>query len=78
MSELFRNIYPSHLFLRDKNSYAQIDIDDLHDPESSNGVLLEMQERQRYFENSMAKNHAQELLSKEVCCLIDSIFQSID
>jgi hypothetical protein len=27
-----------------------------------------MQERQRYFENRMAKNQAQELLSKDVCC----------
>ena len=26
-----------------------------------------MQERQRYFENRMAKNQAQELLSKDVC-----------
>jgi hypothetical protein len=32
-----------------------------------------MQERQRYFENSMAKNQAQELLSKEVCLKILNI-----
>ncbi|KAJ7287846.1 hypothetical protein C8J57DRAFT_1285066 [Mycena rebaudengoi] len=31
-------------------SYGQIDIDDLHDPETSAGIILEMQDRQRYFE----------------------------
>lgn len=30
--------------------YSQIDLADLHNPESSAGVLLEMQDRQRYFE----------------------------
>ncbi|KAH9953425.1 hypothetical protein BGW80DRAFT_1410997 [Lactifluus volemus] len=30
--------------------YSQIDLADLHNPESSPGVLLEMQDRQRYFE----------------------------
>jgi transcription initiation factor TFIIH subunit 1 len=34
-------------------SYAQIDLDDLHDPESSAGILLEMQDRQRYFEGGI-------------------------
>ncbi|KAI0268770.1 hypothetical protein BC834DRAFT_867143 [Gloeopeniophorella convolvens] len=30
--------------------YSQIDLDDLHNPEASDGILLEMQDRQRYFE----------------------------
>lgn len=30
--------------------YSEIDIEDLHDPESSAGIALEMQDRQRYFE----------------------------
>ena len=30
--------------------YSQIDLADLHNPESSAGILLEMQDRQRYFE----------------------------
>ncbi|KAF4598194.1 TFB1 family protein [Pleurotus pulmonarius] len=30
--------------------YSQVDLDDLHDPEASNGIVLEMQDRQRYFE----------------------------
>lgn len=29
---------------------SQIDLDDLHDPESSAGITLEMQDRSRYFE----------------------------
>ncbi|KAI9442503.1 hypothetical protein H4582DRAFT_2110044 [Lactarius indigo] len=31
--------------------YSQIDLADLHNPEPSSGVLLEMQDRQRYFES---------------------------
>ncbi|KAF8270272.1 hypothetical protein EI94DRAFT_1798336 [Lactarius quietus] len=31
--------------------YSQIDLADLHNPESSSGILLEMQDRQRYFES---------------------------
>ncbi|TFY80605.1 hypothetical protein EWM64_g3406 [Hericium alpestre] len=35
----------------DENAYyMQIDLDDLHDPQSSEGILLQMQDRQRYFE----------------------------
>lgn len=34
--------------------YAQIDLDDLHDPEASSGIVLEMQDRQRYFEGRMS------------------------
>ncbi|KAG7446276.1 uncharacterized protein BT62DRAFT_986844 [Guyanagaster necrorhizus] len=35
---------------------AQIDLDDLHDPELSTGIILEMQDRQRYFEGRKAAN----------------------
>lgn len=30
--------------------YAQLDLEDLHDNESSAGILLDMQDRERYFE----------------------------
>ncbi len=33
---------------------AMLDFDDLHDPEASNGIILEMQDRQRYFEGRMS------------------------
>ncbi|KAJ7446266.1 hypothetical protein B0H11DRAFT_2085779, partial [Mycena galericulata] len=33
--------------------YGQIDIDDLHDPEASTGIILDMQDRQRYFEGGI-------------------------
>ncbi|KAJ7135788.1 hypothetical protein C8R44DRAFT_769020, partial [Mycena epipterygia] len=36
------------------DTYAQIDIDDLHDPEASAGIVLEMQDRQRYFESGIS------------------------
>lgn len=36
-----------------------------------------MQERQRYFESRMAKNQAQELLSKDVCCLKIKYFNQL-
>ncbi|RXW25036.1 hypothetical protein EST38_g827 [Candolleomyces aberdarensis] len=36
--------------------YSQIEIDDLRDEGSSNGIVLEMQDRERYFEGSMAGN----------------------
>ena len=29
---------------------SQIDLDDLHDPESFSGITLEMQDRSRYFD----------------------------
>ncbi|KAJ7091198.1 hypothetical protein C8R44DRAFT_844319 [Mycena epipterygia] len=35
-------------------TYGQIDIDDLHDPEASAGIVLEMQDRQRYFEGGIS------------------------
>ncbi|KAJ3550103.1 hypothetical protein NM688_g5109 [Phlebia brevispora] len=44
--------------------YAQLDLEDLHDNESSAGILLDMQDRQRYFEGiaqENAKEAAQQL-----------------
>ncbi|KAJ7268740.1 hypothetical protein B0H12DRAFT_1096404 [Mycena haematopus] len=41
--------------LSDEN-YGQIDIDDLHDSESSAGIVLEMQDRQRYFEGGISNS----------------------
>ncbi|KAF5370570.1 hypothetical protein D9758_001928 [Tetrapyrgos nigripes] len=38
----------------DLNEHEAIDLDDLHDPETSVGIALEMQDRQRYFEGRMA------------------------
>ncbi|KAF9529198.1 hypothetical protein CPB83DRAFT_852845 [Crepidotus variabilis] len=38
-----------------EGSYTQIDLDDLHDPEASDGIILEMQDRQRYFNAVMSK-----------------------
>lgn len=40
--------------LTQESLYETIDLDDLHDPEASAGILLEMQDRQRYFEGRMA------------------------
>jgi len=39
-------------FLQD--AYGQIELDDLHDPEASNGIALEMLDRQRYFDGGMS------------------------
>lgn len=47
------------------DSYAQIEIDDLRDEEASNGIFLDMQDRERYFEGRMA-NGSQEP-SEPVC-----------
>ncbi|KJA20706.1 hypothetical protein HYPSUDRAFT_188287 [Hypholoma sublateritium FD-334 SS-4] len=41
----------------DDNPYSQIDIDDLHDAESSAGIILDMQDRQRYFEGRMTNGN---------------------
>ncbi|KAJ7079158.1 hypothetical protein B0H15DRAFT_524345 [Mycena belliarum] len=38
------------------DTYGQIDIDDLHDPEASAGIVLEMQDRQRYFEGGISSS----------------------
>ncbi|TFK44377.1 hypothetical protein BDQ12DRAFT_620409 [Crucibulum laeve] len=47
------------------DAYSQIDIDDLHDPEASAGIILEMQDRQRYFEGRMATMAAEEATAKK-------------
>ncbi|EPQ57316.1 hypothetical protein GLOTRDRAFT_115299 [Gloeophyllum trabeum ATCC 11539] len=49
----------SHL----RDYYAQIDIEDLHDLQDTTGIILEMQDRQRYFEGGM-KSAASEDASK--------------
>ena len=58
--------FDSHSF---KDLYSQIDFDDLHDQETSPGIVLEMQERQRYFEGRML-NGASDLM--QVCFRIIS------
>ncbi|KAF8070610.1 hypothetical protein FPV67DRAFT_1561376 [Lyophyllum atratum] len=42
----------------EEDAYAQIELDDLNDPEASTGIVLEMQERQRYFEGRMSNSAA--------------------
>ncbi|KAI0063716.1 hypothetical protein BV25DRAFT_1936361 [Artomyces pyxidatus] len=43
------------------NHYAQLDLDDLHDPDTSPGIILDMQDRQRYFEGRAAGASAEEV-----------------
>ena len=62
--------YGSHSF---KDLYSQIDFDDLHDQEASPGIVLEMQDRQRYFEGRML-NGASDLM--QVCFRIISSTRS--
>jgi transcription initiation factor TFIIH subunit 1 len=38
-----------------ENSFSEIEYDDLQDHESSPGILLEMQDRQRYFEGQLSR-----------------------
>ncbi|KAF9568021.1 hypothetical protein CPC08DRAFT_655518 [Agrocybe pediades] len=40
-----------------EEAYSQIEIEDLRDPEASDGILLEMQDRQRYFEGRMTNGN---------------------
>ncbi|KAF9469932.1 hypothetical protein BDZ94DRAFT_1243580 [Collybia nuda] len=47
-------------------SYAQIELDDLHDPEASIGITLEMQSRERYFEGRMANDDQTGTTAKEI------------
>jgi len=59
--------------------YRQIDLDDLHDPETSAGIILDMQDRQRYFDagmsNSLTANGAAKYLdiSAIICGIRDSL-----
>ncbi|KAF7321699.1 hypothetical protein MKEN_00691300 [Mycena kentingensis (nom. inval.)] len=46
--------------LNSDGDYGQIDLDDLHDAESSAGIMLEMQDRQRYFEGGISNGSASE------------------
>jgi len=46
-----------------RDYYAQIDLEDLHDSQDAAGIILEMQDRQRYFEGGM-KSAALEDASK--------------
>lgn len=39
----------------DQESYSQLDLDDLHEPEAMDGIVLQMQDRQRYFSAVMSK-----------------------
>ncbi|KAI6157476.1 hypothetical protein BKA82DRAFT_1000520 [Pisolithus tinctorius] len=43
-----------------QDSFSQIELEDLRDPESSIGILLEMQDRQRYFEGQLMRGVAAE------------------
>ena len=43
-----------------QSSYSEIDLDDLHELETSSGITLEMQDRQRYF-NALTLKEGEEL-----------------
>lgn len=47
----------------------------MHDPEASTGIILEMQDRQRYFEGRMAARVAEEEAMKKV--VITRLIQSL-
>ncbi|KAG0701322.1 hypothetical protein DFH29DRAFT_927275 [Suillus ampliporus] len=49
----------------DDDTYAQITLDDLCDPEATSGIVLQMQDRERYFEGQLART-ASEQASGEV------------
>lgn len=55
--------------------YRQIDLDDLHDPETSAGIILDMQDRQRYFDarmsNSSTVNGAAKVGDAMECLLLE-------
>lgn len=44
-----------HLFTCVQNPFSEIEYDDLQDHESSLGILLDMQDRQRYFEGQLGR-----------------------
>jgi hypothetical protein len=46
--------------------YSQIDLDDLRDSEASAGIILEMQDRQRYFEGQIASAASAENIARMV------------
>ncbi|KAJ3567587.1 hypothetical protein NP233_g6270 [Leucocoprinus birnbaumii] len=49
-----------------EDPYTQIDFEDLHDAEASAGILLEMKDRQRYFEGRMASQAEEEAAANKV------------
>ncbi|KAH7911986.1 hypothetical protein BJ138DRAFT_1125597 [Hygrophoropsis aurantiaca] len=59
----------------DQNDYAQIDLDDLRDPEASTGIVLDMQDRQRYFEGQLTRGAAEQEPGRQVVCISE---QGID
>ncbi|KAG1809358.1 uncharacterized protein BJ212DRAFT_1379623 [Suillus subaureus] len=44
----------------DEDTYAQITLDDLRDPEAMDGITLQMQDRERYFEGQLARNASEQ------------------
>ncbi|KZT72123.1 hypothetical protein DAEQUDRAFT_686417 [Daedalea quercina L-15889] len=44
----------------DTDHYSQLDLEDLHDNESSAGILLDMQDRRRYFESRALESVSQD------------------
>ncbi|KAK2464236.1 hypothetical protein APHAL10511_003693 [Amanita phalloides] len=58
---------------RDEEIYAQMEIDDLNDVETSAGIILEMQDRQRYFEARMATVAENEAGTKKALDLKDML-----
>ncbi|KAF7315490.1 hypothetical protein MIND_00064200 [Mycena indigotica] len=59
--------------------YGQIDLDDLHDAESAAGIVLEMQDRQRYFEGGVANGSSTEAdKPRDMKSLIRNAKQNMD
>jgi transcription initiation factor TFIIH subunit 1 len=57
-----------------QSTYAQtIDLDDLHDAQASADIILEMQDRQRYFEGQISSSASAEEAAKNVGFIV-SIF----
>lgn len=49
-----------------EDAYSEIDIEDLHDPEASTGIILEMKGyRERYYEGRMSKPAAEEVAAEK-------------
>ncbi|KAF9051169.1 hypothetical protein BDZ89DRAFT_527109 [Hymenopellis radicata] len=56
---------------------AMLDYDDLHDPEASNGIILEMQDRQRYFEGRMGNQVEHGHQSLDLATIVGGLQDSI-
>ncbi|KAG2106528.1 hypothetical protein BD769DRAFT_1630746 [Suillus cothurnatus] len=50
----------------DEDAYAQIMLDDLKDPEAMDGITLQMQDRERYFEGQLARSASEQAGSEIV------------